>query len=178
MDSIIYAGILNIKRASPAQFLGRLSLLLIVDSILTLLVSPVYLINFRELCGRSKRLNHVCRCETSAWCGKHRSARSESPSTRTTLDKDGRARCRRYEGKHRVYIFFIDRTVSKPHHKHRGILLPKGCIKLQSIWIFWSREASNVWNVTSIRAWREAFRGALQKTWKSNDHFFEYNTFG
>lgn len=66
MDSIIYAGILNIKRASPAQFLGRLSLLLIVDSILTLLVSPAYLINFRELYGRSKRLNHVCRCETSA----------------------------------------------------------------------------------------------------------------
>ena len=49
MDSIIYAEILNIKRASPAQFLGRLSLLLIVDSILTLLVSPAYLINFREL---------------------------------------------------------------------------------------------------------------------------------
>lgn len=32
--------------------------------------------------------------------------------------------------------FFIDRTVSEPHHKHRGILLPKGFIKLQSIWIF------------------------------------------
>ena len=32
--------------------------------------------------------------------------------------------------------FFINRTVSEPHHKHRGILLPKGCIKLQSIWIF------------------------------------------
>lgn len=32
--------------------------------------------------------------------------------------------------------FFIDRTVFKPHHKHRVILLPKGCIKLQSIWIF------------------------------------------
>ena len=32
--------------------------------------------------------------------------------------------------------FFIDRTVSKSNHKHRGILLPKGCIKLQSIWIF------------------------------------------
>ena len=54
--------------------------------------------SYNESNGWSRSLNHVRGSKTSARLGEHRSARSESPQAWTTLNKDGGARRRRYEG--------------------------------------------------------------------------------
>lgn len=52
---------------------------LIKDSIAAFLEAPGLAVNYSELRGRLGRYNHVCWCETPAWCGQHWSVRSKSP---------------------------------------------------------------------------------------------------
>ena len=55
----MYAGILNIKLASPGPVFGRLTVLLIKDSIAAYLEAPALVVKYNELRGPLGRFNHV-----------------------------------------------------------------------------------------------------------------------